>query len=76
MYFGGASKIDQIHSGVGGVLYMSKNYKFQLRANLGKGTNKFADLFALNLLRILHVEKNLKSLYIVGDPKLAIDWLT
>ena len=75
-YFDGVSQHDHSSPGVGGVLYISKDLKFQFREALGVRSNNFAELYALTLLLLVTVEKKLKVLQVFGDTKVIIYWIT
>ena len=42
---------------------------------LGRGTNNFAELFALKLLLCISLEKNCRNIHIFWDSMVVINWV-
>ena len=53
--------------GAGGMLYLSVDHFFTFKAGLCMGTNNFAELYALKLLRTLARRNSLDKIQIFND---------
>jgi len=73
-YFDGASQGSPGICGSGDILYLSANYDICFKAAFGQGSNNRAELCALWVLLNLALDRGVKSIQILADSKLAIDW--
>jgi ribonuclease HI len=73
--FDGATQINGLCSGVGGIIKLSTTTVYKWFLNYGKGTNTKAELMGawstLYLANLLSIQK----IQIPGDSKIIIDWL-
>lgn len=61
--------------GGGVVLHVSASHSFNLKMGLGLGTNNYAELIALKLLLNFVGGKGIRSLRILGDSMVVINWV-
>jgi len=73
-FFDGDAEGDPMTCGGGGIIYLSENKHFSLKAGLGSDTNNFVELMALKLLLLFVIEKGIKMLQIYGDSLVVIIW--
>ena len=62
--------------GDGGILYLKEDHYFTFKAGLGVGTNNLAELYAMKLLLILALDKQITKIQDFGDSLLIINWIT
>ena len=74
-FYGSASGDPQI-CGAGEILFLKDDHFFTFKAGLGVGTNNLAELYALKLLLILALDKQLSNIQVFGDSLLVINWIT
>jgi hypothetical protein len=73
-YFDGASHGNPGICESGGILYLSTTHHFSFKVAFGQGSKKRDEMCALCMLLNLAVDKGAKSIQIMGDLKLAINW--
>ena len=62
--------------GAGGILYLKEDHYFTFKVGLGLGTNNLAELYAMKLLLILDLDKQITKIQVFGDSMLVINWIT
>ena len=62
--------------GARGILYLKEDHFFTFKAGLGVGTNNLAELYAMKLLLILALDKQITKIQDFGDSLLIINWIT
>ena len=60
----------------GGILFLTVDHFITFKARLGVGTNNLAELYALKLLLILALNKQINHIQVFGDSLLVINWIT
>ena len=75
-FFYGSASGDPHLCGAGGILFLKDGHFFTFKAGLGIGTNNLADLYALKLLLILALDKQISKIQVFGDSLLVINWIT
>ena len=72
-YFDGASQEHKLICRGGGCLFLYPTHFYHLFVCLGRGSNKFVELMALELLLLFYVEKGCHTLQVFGDSLIMID---
>ena len=62
--------------GAEGILFLNADHFISFKAGLGVGTNNLAELYALKLLLILALNKQINHIQVFGDSLLVINWIT
>ena len=76
VYFDGSASGNPHLCGTGGILYLKEDHYFTFKAGLGVGTNNLAKLYAMKLLLILALDKQITKIHVFGDSMLVINWIT
>ena len=74
-FFDGSTSGKPQVCGAGGILFLKDDHYITFKAGLGVGTNNYAELFALKLLIILALDKQISNIQIFGDFLLVINWI-
>ena len=61
--------------GAGGILFLTADHFITFKAGLGVGTNNMAELYALKLLLILALNKQITNIQVFSDSFLVINWI-
>ena len=74
-YFYGSAIGNLKVCGAGGILFLSADHFITFKAGLGFGTNNMAKLYALKLLLIMALDKQINNIQVFGDSLLVINWI-
>ena len=72
-FFYGSASGDPHLCGVGGILYLKDGHYFTFKVGLGVGTNNLVELYAMKLLLILELDKQITKIQVFGDSLLVIN---
>ena len=76
-FFDGSATGNPQLCGARGILFLKKvDHYITFKAGLGVGTNNLDELYALKLLLILELDKQISNIQIFGDSLLVINWIT
>jgi hypothetical protein len=75
-FFDGASQCEGSKCGAGAILKCPELGFYSLKLNCGPGTNTRGELLALWSILFFAHYKQIKSLQLVGDSKVIIDWFS
>ena len=75
VFFDGSAIGNPNVCGVGGIMFLSADHFITFKAGLGVGTNNMAELYALKLLLILALNKQITNIQVFSDSLLAINWI-
>ena len=76
VYFDGSASGNPHLCGVGGILYLKEDHYFTFKAGLGVGNNNLAKLYAMKLLLISALDKQITKIQFFGDSMLVINSIT
>ena len=75
-FFDGSASGNPHLCGARGILYLKEDHYFTFKAGWGVGTNNLAELYAMKLLLILALDKQITKIQVFGDSLLVINWIT
>ena len=75
-FFDGSASGNPQVCGAGGILFLKHDHYITFKVGLGVGSNNYAELFALKLLIILALNKQISNIHIFGDSLLVINWIS
>jgi len=74
-YFNGACQGPDSINGIGFILYLLERHKFQVKGNIGRGTNNQGEFKALYYLLKSTLIRGIDKIHVMGDSSMVINWM-
>jgi ribonuclease HI len=72
-WFDGATHVDGLQSGAGGIIKISESTVYKWTFNTGPSTNNIVELLGVRVTLFLASRLHITDLQIIGDSKIIID---